>query len=73
MPIIRIELLKGRSIGQKREFADVVTRDTARILKCSPDVVDIVFSETEPENWANGGFRACQKIAGTANFGRKAD
>lgn len=55
MPIIRVELLKGRSIEQKREFAEVVTRETARILKCSPDVVDIVFCEIETENWANGG------------------
>jgi 4-oxalocrotonate tautomerase len=63
MPIIRVELLKGRSIEQKREFADVVTRETARILKCSPDVVDVIFSDTEPENWANGGRLAVDKQA----------
>jgi 4-oxalocrotonate tautomerase len=55
MPIIRIELLKGRSIEQKREFAEVVTRETARILKCSPEVIDIVFCDTDTENWATGG------------------
>ena len=55
MPIIRVELLKGRSIAQKREFAEVMTRETARILKCSRDVVDIVFLDIEPENWSNGG------------------
>jgi 4-oxalocrotonate tautomerase len=61
MPIIRVELLKGRSIEQKREFADVVTREAARILKCKPDVVDIVFSDTELENWANGGRLAADQ------------
>ena len=61
MPIIRVELLKGRSIEQKREFAVVVTRETARILKCSPNVVDIVFCETETENWANGGRLAADQ------------
>jgi 4-oxalocrotonate tautomerase len=61
MPVIRVELLKGRSIEQKREFAEVVTRETARILNCSPDVVDIVFCETETENWANGGRLAADQ------------
>lgn len=55
MPMIKVELLKGRSIEQKREFAEVVTRETARILKCSPDVVDIVFRDVERHDWAVNG------------------
>jgi 4-oxalocrotonate tautomerase len=55
MPMIKVELLKGRSIEQKREFAEVVTRETARILKCSPDVVDIVFQDVERHDWAVNG------------------
>ena len=43
MPMIRVELLRGRDIEQKREFAAVVTREAARILKCAPAVVDVVF------------------------------
>lgn len=55
MPMIKVELLKGRSIEQKREFAEAVTRETVRILKCSPDVVDIVFQDIERHDWAVGG------------------
>ena len=55
MPMIKVELLKGRSIEQKREFAEVVTRETARILKCSPDVVEIIFVDVEKHDWALGG------------------
>lgn len=55
MPMIKVELLKGRSIEQKREFAESVTRETVRILKCSPDVVDIVFQDVERHDWAVGG------------------
>ena len=55
MPMIRVELLKGRTIDQKREFADVVTREAARILRCSPDVVDIVFQEIERHDWSSNG------------------
>ncbi len=56
MPVIRVELLKGRTLDQKREFAVVVTREAARILNCKPEVVDIVFQDVEPQDWANGGL-----------------
>ncbi len=55
MPMIRVELLKGRTIDEKREFAEVVTREAARILKCSTDVVDIVFQDVERHDWASNG------------------
>ena len=55
MPMIKVELLKGRSVSQKREFADIVTREASRILKCAPEVVDIIFQEVERNDWANGG------------------
>ncbi|MEO8884050.1 MAG: 4-oxalocrotonate tautomerase [Devosia sp.] len=61
MPMIRVELLKGRSIEQKREFAETVTREAARILKCSTDAVDVVFADVEPENWAVGGKLTADK------------
>ncbi len=55
MPMIKVELLKGRTVEQKGEFAEVITRETARILKCRPEVVDIVFQDVEPHDWANAG------------------
>jgi 4-oxalocrotonate tautomerase len=56
MPIIRVELLEGRSIEQKRDFVRVVTREAASILKCSADAVDIVFVEVARQDWATGGM-----------------
>jgi 4-oxalocrotonate tautomerase len=61
MPTINVRLLKGRSIDQKREFVEVVTGEAARILKCSPDVVDIVFEDIEKHDWAVGGKLASDK------------
>ncbi len=55
MPTIRVDLFKGRSIEQKREFATVVTREAARILACPPEAVDIIFNEVERHDWAHGG------------------
>ncbi len=55
MPMIKVDLIKGRTVEQKREFAEVVTREAARILKCAPEVVDIVFQDVERHDWAAGG------------------
>lgn len=55
MPMIKVELLKGRSLDQKRELASVITREAARILKCSPEVVDIIFQDVERHDWSSGG------------------
>ena len=55
MPMIRVDLLKGRTVEQKREFAEVVTREAARILNCSPEAIDIVFQDVERHDWAKNG------------------
>jgi 4-oxalocrotonate tautomerase len=61
MPTITVKLLKGRSVGQKREFAEVVTRETSRILKCAPEAVDIIFEDVETHDWSVGGKLASDK------------
>jgi 4-oxalocrotonate tautomerase len=61
MPTINVRLLKGRSIDQKREFVEGVTREAARILRCAPTVIDIVFEDIEKHDWAVGGKLASDK------------
>lgn len=60
MPIIRVEMLQGRSLEQKRELADALTRETARIARCPTDSVQIVFQDVERDNWAIGGALASE-------------
>ena len=55
MPIIRLEMLSGRTPEQKSELAEALTRETARIARCAPKDVQIVFSEVLPSSWAIGG------------------
>ena len=55
MPIISIELLKGNSVGRKREFEDVVAREASTILSRESEVVDIVFQEVEGHDCAKRG------------------
>ncbi|MBN3753720.1 4-oxalocrotonate tautomerase [Paraburkholderia sp. Tr-20389] len=55
MPIIRLEMLSGRTPEQKVALAEALTRETARIAECAPKDVQIVFAEVAPTNWAVGG------------------
>jgi 4-oxalocrotonate tautomerase len=55
MPIIRVEMLAGRSIKQKRELAEVLTRETSRIAGCTPASISVVIEDVAKENWAVGG------------------
>ncbi|HSI40149.1 MAG TPA: 4-oxalocrotonate tautomerase [Xanthobacteraceae bacterium] len=55
MPVIRVEMLEGRTREQKREFAETVTREGARILKCPPEAIQIVFLSVPKDDWATAG------------------
>jgi 4-oxalocrotonate tautomerase len=55
MPVIRVELLAGRSRDQKREMAEAFTRDMARIAKVSPASIQVVFTDVAKSDWAVGG------------------
>lgn len=55
MPIIRVELLSGRSQEQKRAFAKAVTELASQTLGCRAEAVAVVFTDVAPHDWANGG------------------
>lgn len=55
MPIIRIEMWAGRSLEQKRELVEVLTRETARIAGCGPESVYVIIDDVKKENWGAGG------------------
>ena len=55
MPLIQVTMFAGRSKEQKREFVELLTRETCRILKTEPAHVDIIFSEVKKEDWGHGG------------------
>ncbi|WP_321954992.1 tautomerase family protein [Paraburkholderia bannensis] len=58
MPIIRLEMLTGRTHAQKAELAEVLTRETARIAKCPLADVQLVMTEVERSMWSVGGTLA---------------
>jgi 4-oxalocrotonate tautomerase len=55
MPIIRIEMLAGRTVEQKRELVEVLTRETARIANSSPASIFVVIEDVAKDNWGAGG------------------
>ncbi len=60
MPNITVELLKGRSVEQRRDFAVAVADAAVEILKARRQDVRMVFSEITPDIVANGGVLASE-------------
>jgi 4-oxalocrotonate tautomerase len=48
-------MLEGRSVAQKQELVEVLSRETARITGCSLDVITVVVEDVKRENWGVAG------------------
>lgn len=55
MPVIRVEMLKGRSEEQRIELAEVLTKEMARVVDCPVSHIQVIISEVERTHWAVGG------------------
>jgi 4-oxalocrotonate tautomerase len=64
MPIVRIELLPGRTPKMKDELITRVIDAVVTSLGVDPEQVRVIFFEVPPEHWAVGGqTKAAQKAA----------
>ena len=55
MPILQVEILKGRTVEQKREMVKKVTEAITETLNCPKEAVSIIIREMEWENYAKAG------------------
>lgn len=55
MPIIRVEMLPGRSQETKQLFMEKLGQLTCETLNCPIEAVDIIFHEIEASDWAHAG------------------
>ena len=55
MPIINIQMYKGRPVEKKRKLAKAVTDACVSVLEIPKEAVTIVFDEYDKENWAISG------------------
>lgn len=60
MPNIRVELLQGRTIDQRRDFAAAVTDAAVEALGARRQDVRILFEEITADSVANGGVLASE-------------
>ncbi|MEW9671630.1 4-oxalocrotonate tautomerase family protein [Ammoniphilus sp. 3BR4] len=56
MPVLRIEMLEGRSEEMKLMMIREVTDAMARSLNIERDEVDIIVQEIKRKDWATGGM-----------------
>ncbi len=55
MPVVHIHMLEGRSVDQKRQLADAITRALVDIAKAKPEAVTIIIDDYPQTNWAKAG------------------
>jgi len=48
-------MVAGRTVAQKRELVEALTRETARIAGSSPASIFVVIEDVAKENWGAGG------------------
>ncbi|MCS3844898.1 tautomerase family protein [Microbacterium sp. AK031] len=60
MPNIRVELLPGRTVDQRRAFAEAVTLAAVEALGAQREHVRIMFEEVAADLVANGGVLASE-------------
>lgn len=58
MPSITVQLLRGRTVEQRRAFAVAVTEAAVETLGARPGDVRIAYEHIEADDVANGGVLA---------------
>jgi len=62
MPIVRVEIWKGRNKEQKQKLAEKLTSAVVESISCPPEAVQVIISEIDKENWAIGSKLASEKF-----------
>lgn len=61
MPFLNIQLMKGRTIEQKRKLVSSVTKAVCESIGAAPEKVRIVLSEMEAKDCATAGVLVADK------------
>lgn len=55
MPTIRVDLMEGRTVDQKRALAKALTQAVVDTLGAKPESVDVLLYDIKRHDWATGG------------------
>ena len=62
MPVVRIDLWKGRKKEKRKELLQKVTFAVVESIGCAKEAVHVVINEVEKDNWGVGGEPASEKF-----------
>jgi len=62
MPVVKIDLWKGREKETKKELIEKTTSVVADVIGCPIEAVQIIINEVEKDNWGIGGVPASVKF-----------
>lgn len=54
MPIIRVEMLNGRTVEQKRALAEKLTDDFVETCGGNKSSINVIITEIDADDWAIG-------------------
>ena len=55
MPLIQVQMFAGRTPQQKRDLVRALTDAFVEAAGSTPDAVDIILTDVEQSDWAQGG------------------
>lgn len=55
MPTLRVELMEGRTLEQKKNLVQALTQAVVDTLGSQPESVDILLYDIKRHDWATGG------------------
>jgi 4-oxalocrotonate tautomerase len=70
MPLIHVQMLRGRSPEQKRVLIAELTRVLVDVAGATADAVNVLIEEVEAENWGRGGTPLTAELAPSAGGSR---
>ena len=62
MPLIRVEMFKGRTDEQKKVLVKELTDSFIKSCGGNRDAVDVIITDIEQKNWGNAGELYSNKI-----------
>ena len=56
MPVVTVQIAKGRTVEQKRRMVEALTHALVSTIDVEPDWVTVLIIELDRENWSTGGI-----------------
>ncbi len=55
MPTLRVEMMEGRTLEQKKNLVKALTDAVVQTLGGKPEAVDVLLYDIKRQDWATGG------------------